>query len=228
MSDLIELIDLTRSFPGPREVMALRPTTLRIPMGGYVSIVGPSGSGKSTLLNLLGLLDRPTTGEYALEGVPTTGLPEDERARLRARRIGFVFQSFHLLAGRTVLENVLLSTLYSQVPRKKRLGLARDAVERVGLGHRAGFTPATLSGGERQRVAVARAIITSPALLLADEPTGNLDHETSTQVMELFEDLNADGMGIVIITHDGAVAQRAPRAIHLVDGAVEERVGTHR
>lgn len=219
---LIELIDLTRTFPGPPSVTALHPSSLRIPAGGYVSIVGPSGSGKSTLLNLLGLLDRPTSGEYLLDGVPTTTLAQSERSRLRARSIGFVFQSFHLMPERTVLENVLLSTLYSGVPRAERVPTALRAIERVGLSHRAGFTPVTLSGGERQRVAVARAIMTSPALLLADEPTGNLDQRTSAEVMEMFEELNAGGMGIVVITHDAAVAGRAPRAVRIVDGRVEE------
>ncbi|WP_374010248.1 ABC transporter ATP-binding protein [Leifsonia sp. LS-T14] len=217
---LIDLIDLAKVFPGPPAVTALHPSSLRIPAGGYVSIVGPSGSGKSTLLNLLGLLDQPTSGEYLLDGVATTSLGEDDRARLRARSIGFVFQSFHLMPERTVLENVLLSTLYSGVPRAERLARAESAIERVGLGHRTTFTPVTLSGGERQRVAVARAIMTSPKLLLADEPTGNLDQRTSGQVMELFEDLNRDGMAIVVITHDAAVAERAPRMVRIVDGRI--------
>lgn len=220
---VIELVELTKSFPGPPAVTALHPTTLQIECGAYVSIVGPSGSGKSTLLNVLGLLDRPTTGHYLFDGVPTTDLTENARAALRARSIGFVFQSFHLLPERTVLENVLLSTLYSGVPRDDRLELARTAIEQVGLSHRSTFTPATLSGGERQRVAVARAIITSPRVLLADEPTGNLDQQTSQQVMRLFEQLNDDGMAVVVITHDAAVARRTPRAIRIVDGRVADR-----
>ena len=220
---LIELTDLTKSFPGRPAIEVLHPTSLRIEKGGYASIVGPSGSGKSTLLNLLGMLDRPTSGEYAFAGEPTTGLTPDERSALRARRIGFVFQSFHLIAERTVLENVLLSTLYSGVPRAERIDRAVAAVERVGLGHRLRQTPTTLSGGERQRVAVARATMTSPDLLLADEPTGNLDQETSKQVMTLFEELNDGGMTVVLITHDAAVADRARRVIRIVDGTVEER-----
>ncbi|SEA72782.1 ABC transporter ATP-binding protein [Leifsonia sp. 21MFCrub1.1] len=219
---LIGLDAVTKIFPGPPAVEVLHPTDLAVEQGGYASIVGPSGSGKSTLLNLLGLLDRPTTGEYRFDGVPTTELADEERARLRARSIGFVFQSFHLIPERTVLENVLLSTLYSGVARAERVDLARNAIERVGLGHRVDHTPLTLSGGERQRVAVARATMTSPKLLLADEPTGNLDQNTSGQVMDLFEELNADGMAVVIITHDAAVAKRARRVIRIVDGAVED------
>lgn len=218
---LIELDDVVKSFPGPPAVEVLHRTSLRIDAGGYATIVGPSGSGKSTLLNLLGLLDRPTRGDYRFDGASTSDLSDEERARLRARSIGFVFQSFHLLPERTVLENVLLSTLYSGVPRGERLAAAERAIDRVGLRHRAGFTPATLSGGERQRVAVARATMASPRLLLADEPTGNLDRTTSGQVMELFEELNADGMAVVVITHDAAVASRARRIIRLVDGTVE-------
>jgi len=217
---LIELDAVTKSFPGPPPVEVLHSTSLRLEAGGYTSIVGPSGSGKSTLLNLLGLLDRPTGGAYRFDGVETTELSDGERTALRARSIGFVFQSFHLIPERTVLENVLLSTLYSGVPREERVEAALRAIDRVGLAHRAGFTPVTLSGGERQRVAVARATMTSPRLLLADEPTGNLDQNTSGQVMELFEELNADGMAVMIITHDAAVAARARRVIRIVDGSV--------
>jgi putative ABC transport system ATP-binding protein len=217
---LIELDDLAKSFPGTPPVEVLHRTSLRIEEGGYTSIVGPSGSGKSTFLNLLGLLDRPTDGAYRFDGVETTALTDTERTALRARSIGFVFQSFHLIPERTVLENVLLSTLYSGVPRDERVEAALRAIHRVGLGHRAGFTPVTLSGGERQRVAIARATMTSPRLLLADEPTGNLDQATSDQVMELFEELNADGMAVVLITHDADVAARARRVIRIVDGTV--------
>lgn len=220
---LIELDDLTKSFPGSPPVEVLHRTSLRIEAGGYTSIVGPSGSGKSTFLNLLGLLDRPTDGAYRFGGVETTELADAERTLLRARSIGFVFQSFHLIPERTVLENVLLSTLYSGVPREGRVDSALRAIDRVGLRHRAGFTPVTLSGGERQRVAVARAIMTSPRLLLADEPTGNLDQTTSAQVMNLFEELNADGMAVVLITHDADVAARARRVIRIVDGTVVDK-----
>lgn len=217
---VVELVEVTRSFPGPPEVQALKGVNLAIKRGDYLSIVGPSGSGKSTLLNVLGLLDRPSVGEFLLDGVRTGTLSEDERAALRGRSIGFVFQSFHLLPRRTVLDNVLISTLYSGVPRAERMPRARAALERVGLGHRLGFLPTTLSGGERQRVAIARAVIAQPHVLLADEPTGNLDAKTSREVMDLFEELNADGLTLVVITHDNAVAERASRGIRIDDGRV--------
>ncbi|MPY12206.1 ABC transporter ATP-binding protein [Arthrobacter bussei] len=217
---LVELRDVTRSFPGPPEVQALKGINLTVHDGDYVSIVGPSGSGKSTMLNILGLLDRPSVGEYRLAGHLTGALDEDTRAAVRAQRIGFVFQAFHLMPRRSVLENVMMPMLYSGTPRDEREDRARQALERVGLGHRLGFLPGTLSGGERQRVAVARAVVTRPSLLLADEPTGNLDGVTSTDVMELFEELVSDGLALVIITHDAAVARRAPRSVGIADGRV--------
>ncbi|MER7448210.1 ABC transporter ATP-binding protein [Microbacterium sp. NPDC097977] len=213
---------MTRSFPGPPEVQALKAATLSIESGDYLSIVGPSGSGKSTMLNLLGLLDRPSVGEYRLAGSLTGDLTEDERAAVRARFIGFVFQSFHLLPRRTVLDNVLLPMLYSGVPRREREARAREALCRVGLSHRVDFFPNSLSGGERQRVAVARAVVSGPRLLLADEPTGNLDHRTSGEVMALFEELNADGLTLIVITHDQDVARRARRRIQISDGRLTE------
>ena len=219
---VVELVDVTRSFPGPPEVQALKSINLRVESGDYLSIVGPSGSGKSTMLNLLGLLDRPSVGEYFLDGASTGALDEEQRAALRGGKIGFVFQAFHLMPHRTVLDNVLLATLYSGVPRADREARARAAIDRVGLSHRVDFTPGTLSGGERQRVAVARAVVGSPELLLADEPTGNLDATTSGEVMDLFEELNADGLSLVIITHDRAVAERAERSIRITDGRLLE------
>lgn len=219
---LVEFRDVTRSFPGPPEVQALKAATLTVEAGDYISIVGPSGSGKSTMLNLLGLLDRPSVGEYRLAGSLTGDLTEDERAAVRARFIGFVFQSFHLLPRRSVLDNVLMPMLYSGVPRQEREARARAALTRVGLGHRIDFFPNSLSGGERQRVAVARAVVSSPQLLLADEPTGNLDQRTSGEVMELFEELNADGLKLIVITHDDAVARRAGRSIRIADGRLTE------
>jgi putative ABC transport system ATP-binding protein len=219
---LVEFRDVTRSFPGPPEVQALKAATLTVEAGDYISIVGPSGSGKSTMLNLLGLLDRPSVGEYRLAGSLTGDLTEDERAAVRARFIGFVFQSFHLLPRRSVLDNVLMPMLYSGVPRQEREARARAALTRVGLGHRIDFFPNSLSGGERQRVAVARAVVSSPQLLLADEPTGNLDQRTSGEVMELFEELNADGLTLIVITHDDAVARRAGRSIRIADGRLTE------
>ena len=218
----IELRDVTRSFPGPPEVQALKGVNLTVPDGDYLSIIGPSGSGKSTMLNLLGLLDRPTVGEYRLGGVLTSTLTEDERAALRARQLGFVFQAFHLMSRRTVLDNVMLPMLYAGTPRADREPRAREALERVGLGHRMGFLPGRLSGGERQRVAVARAVATRPRVLLADEPTGNLDQTTTAEIMALFEELHAGGLTLVLITHDGGVARRARRSIRLTDGRAEE------
>lgn len=219
---LIELRDVTRSFPGVPEVQALKAVNLTVEAGDYVSIVGPSGSGKSTMLNLLGLLDRPTVGEYRIDGVVTGVLDDDQRARVRAQWIGFVFQAFHLMPRRTVLENVMMPMLYSGVPRGEREGRARAVLDRVGLGHRMGFHPPTLSGGERQRVAVARAVVSTPRILLADEPTGNLDEATSSEVMELFDDLRADGLTLVVITHDLAVAERAERRMRISDGRISE------
>ncbi len=219
---LIELRDITRSSPGPPEVQALKAVNLSIDEGDYVSIIGPSGSGKSTMLNSLGLLDRPTVGEYRIDGVVTGTLSEDERAAVRARRIGFVFQSFHLMPRRTVLDNVLMPMLYSGVPRAEREERARQTLRRVGLEHRVDFLPATLSGGERQRVAVARAVVSAPSVLLADEPTGNLDGATSGEVMNLFDELRADGLTLVVITHDPAVAARASRRVRIADGRLSE------
>lgn len=219
---IVELRDVTRSFPGPPEVQALKAVSLVVDPGEYIAIVGPSGSGKSTMLNLLGLLDRPSVGEYYLAGELTGGLTEDQRAAVRATMIGFVFQSFHLMPHRTVFDNVLLPMLYSGVPRAEREERAHEALKRVGLSHRLSFQPGTLSGGERQRVAVARAVVSSPKLLLADEPTGNLDQTTSGEVMELFEELNADGLTLIVITHDNGVASRAHRTIRIADGRLSE------
>lgn len=219
---LVELRDVTRSFPGPPEVQALKGASLSVGAGDYLSIVGPSGSGKSTMLNILGLLDRPSVGEYRLSGSLTGSLSEDDRAAVRGRMIGFVFQSFHLMPHRSVLDNVLLPMLYSGVPRAEREDRARAALDRVGLSHRTGFLPGTLSGGERQRVAIARAVVSAPRLLLADEPTGNLDEVTSREVMALFEELNDDGLTLILITHDAAVAARAPRRIRIADGRLSE------
>ncbi|GHS85006.1 macrolide ABC transporter ATP-binding protein [Actinomycetota bacterium] len=219
---VIELVALSRTFPGDPPVQALRPSDLRIEAGEYVSVVGPSGSGKSTLLHILGLLDRPTTGEYLLDGVPTGTASEQDRSALRGGRIGFVFQAFHLLPHRTVLDNVLLATLYSGVPRAERRPRALAALERVHLTHRVDFLPTVLSGGERQRVAVARAVVASPKVLLADEPTGNLDTVNSQGVLDLFDELHADGLTLLVITHDAAVSARAQRRVRITDGRLVE------
>jgi putative ABC transport system ATP-binding protein len=219
---VIELREVGRTFPGPPPVEAFKPSNLTIEEGEYVSIIGPSGSGKSTLLHLLGLLDRPTTGTYLLDGIDTGALGDNARAGLRGSRIGFVFQSFHLLNHRSVLENVELAQIYNRMPRKERCQRAENALERVGLSHRLSFTPRTLSGGERQRVAVARALVTEPSLLLADEPTGNLDTEMSGEIMDLFDGLHESGMTLAVITHDLDVSHRAGRQVSIVDGTLHE------
>lgn len=216
------LESVCRTFPTERPVNALVDVDLRIERGDYLAIVGPSGSGKSTLLNVLGLLDRPTAGRYLLDGLDTTAMSDGERAAQRARRLGFVFQSFHLLAHRSVAENVMLAELYQGGSRKGRLERAVGSLERVGLGHRIGFAPTRLSGGERQRVAIARAIMAEPALLLCDEPTGNLDSETTEQILALFDELRGHGLTIAIITHDPTVADHADRKVVMVDGHLSE------
>jgi putative ABC transport system ATP-binding protein len=219
---VIELRGLARAYPGPPPVQALRQADLVIGEGDYVAVTGPSGSGKSTLLHLLGLLDTPTGGRYLLDGLDTGALSDRDRSTLRGRRIGFVFQSFHLLAYRTAEENVLLAQLYNRTPRARRRSAAREALERVGLGHRIDSLPTTLSGGESQRVAIARALVNRPSLLLCDEPTGNLDSRNAGSLMELIDDLHANGFTIVMITHDPAVAAHADKMIAIKDGVLTE------
>jgi putative ABC transport system ATP-binding protein len=221
---VIELRGLARTYPGPPPVPALRPADLVIEAGDYVAVTGPSGSGKSTLLHLLGLLDWPTEGGYLLDGVDTSALNDGDRSALRGRRIGFVFQAFHLLPYRTALENVLLAELYNQTPRGVRVRAAVNALCEVGLGHRMDALPTTLSGGECQRVAIARALVNRPSLLLCDEPTGNLDSRNAATVMKLLDELNAAGFTIVMITHDPNVAAHASRTIAIMDGALSERI----
>jgi putative ABC transport system ATP-binding protein len=210
------------TYPGPPAVPALRPADLSVARGEYVTVVGPSGSGKSTLLNVTGLLDRPTEGRYELDGIDVGTMPEKRRATVRATRIGFVFQAFHLLLYRTATENVALALLYGGVPIKQRTAAARAALDRVGLAHRAEALPATMSGGERQRVAIARALVHGPSLLLCDEPTGNLDSGTAASVLDLFDGLHADGMTIMMITHDPNVAIRGERTVTIRDGVLHE------
>ena len=219
---LVELREVARTFGGASPVEAVRPTDLRIHAGEFVSISGPSGSGKSTLLNLLGLLDRPTAGQYLLRGRDVARLPEKARTRERSRTIGFVFQSFHLLDGRSTTENVALPLLYQQVTRPQRIAAAGRCLRQVGLGHRARAGTETLSGGERQRVAIARAMVTGPAMLLCDEPTGNLDSASSAAVVDQLEELNSLGVTVVLVTHDPALAARAARQLHVHDGVVTE------
>ncbi|GGO43104.1 ABC transporter ATP-binding protein [Streptomyces lasiicapitis] len=226
---VIEFRDVGLTYPGPPPVEALKPCALRIDPSEYVTVVGPSGSGKSTFLNIVGLLDAPTAGTYLLDGVDTGTLPDAGRTALRGRRIGFVFQSFHLLPHRSAVENVCLAMLYNAVAvRRERTALAREALSRVGLGHRYDALPTRLSGGERQRVAIARALVARPALLLCDEPTGNLDSATADSVLGLLDELHADGMTVVVITHDPGVAGRAPRTITIRDGFLTEEDGLPR
>ena len=222
---VIELRGLARTYPGSPPVRALRPADLVIGDSDYVAVTGPSGSGKSTLLHLLGLLDTPSAGRYLLDGVDTSRLSDRDRSALRGRRIGFVFQAFHLLAYRTALENVLLAELYNHTPRGTRLAAAAGALRAVGLGHRIEALPTTLSGGECQRVAIARALVNRPSLLLCDEPTGNLDSRNAASLMELLDRLNSDGLTIVIITHDPGVAAHAGRTVAIGDGVLSERTG---
>lgn len=220
MSIVVDLRDVSRTFEGTPPVEALKPTNLAIEQGEYLAIVGPSGSGKSTMLHLLGLLDTPTGGTYYLDGIDTGELSERERAGMRSARIGFVFQSFHLLPHRTTVENVMLAEVYRPASGRDRRQRAVDALEQVGLGHRLDAFPTTLSGGERQRVAVARALVSKPSLLLADEPTGNLDTATGNQIMALFESLHASGLTLAVITHDDEVSARAQRQVRIRDGVL--------
>ncbi len=222
MAAVVELDGVTRTFPGSPPVEAVRDAHLRIDDGDYVAIVGPSGSGKSTLLHILGCLDAPTEGTYRLLGMDVGDLSDGLRTSLRGTEIGFVFQAFHLLPYRTVLENVMTGLVYNRTPRKVRRKRAAEALERVGLGHRLDFTPRQLSGGERQRVAIARAIAPRPSLLLCDEPTGNLDSKTTGAILDLFEELRSDGLTLVVITHEAAVSKRADRRVDITDGVLIE------
>jgi putative ABC transport system ATP-binding protein len=208
------------TYPGPPDVEALRPTTIEIEAGTHVAITGPSGSGKSTLLNVLGLLDSPTTGRYVLDGDDVDELNGRERAELRARHFGFVFQRFHLLPSLSAQENVELALMYGGVPRSKRRERASAALHHVGLADRAHHQPTALSGGEQQRVAIARAVVRDQRFLLADEPTGNLDSATAAAVLDLLESLAGDGRSLIYVTHNEAIAERAQRRFHVLDGVV--------
>ncbi|MFN0147310.1 MAG: ABC transporter ATP-binding protein [Dehalococcoidia bacterium] len=217
---VIEFERVSRTFPGPPPVTALSGANLRLSRGDYTAIVGPSGSGKSTLLHLVGLLDTPTEGRYLLEGTDTGSLSDRARAALRGRRIGFVFQAFHLLPHRDLVENVMLAETYNRSPREGRRARAVAMLGRLGLGARTGFRPTQLSGGERQRVAIARALITHPAVLLCDEPTGNLDSTNTGAILELLDELHAEGHTILMITHDHAVSSRAQEVLSITDGVL--------
>jgi len=219
---VIELHGLGRRFGTDPPLDALVDVDLKVHRGEWLAIAGPSGSGKSTLLNIMGLLDVQTSGTYRFNGIDVDGLRDQQRAGLRSRAIGFVFQAFHLIAHRTVLENVMLSEVYRKGPRRYRSERAASALAQVGLSERANYLPTRLSGGERQRVAIARAIMGSPRVLLCDEPTGNIDSVTTASVLDLFAELNRGGLTIVTITHDADVAGRANRQVRIVDGVLKE------
>jgi len=223
-SNVIEIVDLTKTYKmGENEVLALRGVSLEIQAGEYVAVMGPSGSGKSTLMNIIGCLDRPSSGKYILEGIDVSTFSRDRRAEIRNDKIGFIFQNFNLLARTSAIENVELPLIYSQknsLSDQQMRERARLCMDRVGLKGWEHHTPAQLSGGQQQRVAIARALINEPAILLADEPTGNLDSKTSEQVMEIFEKLNEEGISIVLITHEMDIAEHSKRIIMLRDGVV--------
>jgi|SRR6266850_2894858 len=217
----IELVAVERIFRlGDSEVHALRAIDVSIDAGEYVAVMGPSGSGKSTLLNILGLLDRPNSGTYRLEGRDVTTLAPQEQARVRSHRIGFVFQSFHLVPRLTAAENIALPMMLAGIAPKERAARVTQALHDFGLADRAKHRPDQLSGGQRQRVAIARATIMQPAVILADEPTGNLDRATGDEVVRLLEDLNASGVTLIVVTHDQTIAARARRRLVMEDGAM--------
>jgi ABC-type lipoprotein export system ATPase subunit len=222
VGSLIVLAGVSRDYGADPPVRALRSVDLHVGEGEWLAIVGPSGSGKSTLLNIIGCLDRQTAGTYHFDAVDVASLSDRQRAGLRSRSIRFVFQSFHLLAHRSVLENVMLAEVYAGAPARGRRERASLALERVGLSHRADYLPTRLSGGERQRAAIARALTGTPLLLLCDEPTGNLDTVTSAAILDVIASLHADGITIVMITHDPTVADRATRRVSIVDGRISE------
>lgn len=219
---MIELRGVGRRFGSDPPVEALVDVSLSIDRGQWLAIVGPSGSGKSTLLNVVGCLDRQTSGTFLFDGIDVGALTDRQRAGLRSRGIGFVFQAFHLMAHRSVIENVMLAEVYRRSPSRGRRERAAAALEQVGLASRMDFIPTRLSGGERQRVAIARAVVGAPSLLLCDEPTGNLDSATTESILDLFAGLNRQGLTVVMITHEADVAERAERRVHMVDGRLSE------
>ena len=219
---LIEMLDLTRVYQlGAEEIHALRGIDMVIEKGEYVAVMGPSGSGKSTLMNIIGCLDRPSAGQYILDGTPVESMDDDELAAVRNKKIGFVFQTFNLLARTSALANVELPLVYARMPRGERRRQAEEALTAVGLGDRMMHQPNELSGGQRQRVAIARALVNKPSLLLADEPTGNLDTQTGREILDLFRTLHDNGNSIIMVTHEDDVAKEAARVIHIRDGRIQ-------
>ena len=220
---MIRIKDLSKYYRiGDEEVHALDHASLHVSPGEFVGIIGPSGSGKSTLMNIIGCLDVADSGEYLLDGIPIENYSENELAHIRNRKIGFVFQSFNLIPKLTAEENVELPLIYQGIKKEERTERVAAALERVKLGKRANHFPTELSGGQQQRVAIARAIVTRPSLILADEPTGNLDSKTTVEIMDIFHELHDQGNTIVLITHDNDIARQAKRSIHILDGRVTE------
>ena len=220
---MIELRDVSKIYQiGDERVHALDHAFLHVYPHEFVSVIGPSGSGKSTLMNIIGCLDTADAGEYLLDGMPIEAYSENELARVRSRKIGFVFQSFNLIAKLSAEENVELPLIYQKVRKADRTRRVREALQRVGLENRAKHLPTELSGGQQQRVAIARALVTQPSLILADEPTGNLDSHTSREIMDMFRELHEQGNTIVLITHDNDIARQAKRIVHILDGKLTE------
>lgn len=228
MTSVLSLIDVVKEYPLTPPVRALAGVSVEIAEGELVSVVGPSGSGKSTMLHVMGTLDRPTSGEVSVAGHRVSQLSDAELSGLRSKHIGFVFQAFHLLTGYSALDNVADGLLYTGMGLDDRRTLAEAALQRVGLGHRLDHVTTQLSGGEGQRVAIARAILGGPSIILADEPTGNLDSKTSAGIVELLHDLNRDGATIVVVTHDLGIAADMPREVHLNDGLIESNLSKER
>ena len=225
MEPIIEISHISKRYKiGSEEIHALRDVSLKIYKNEYVALMGPSGSGKSTLMNMLGCLDSPTSGEYILNGYSVAKMLDNQLAEVRNKQIGFVFQTFNLLPRSTALDNVILPLIYAGMPKAKREARGKEVLEQVGLGNRMSHKPNELSGGQRQRVAVARALVNNPAIILADEPTGNLDSKTSVEIMGLFEEIHKKGNTIILVTHEEDIALHAHRIVRLKDGLVETDV----